>query len=69
LPKTAATGKSPANLKAGSSAAFFSIDPVHGLGLAIEASDLHKARRKQQTTQKALAKPRQQDCSATAQAQ
>jgi hypothetical protein len=53
LPKKAATGKSPANLIAGSSAVFFSSDPVHalGLGLAIEASDLHKARGKQQATQ------------------
>jgi hypothetical protein len=43
LPKTAATGKSSANMIAGSSAAIFPIDAGHGLDLAFEASDFrHK---------------------------
>ncbi|HEX3497232.1 MAG TPA: hypothetical protein VHT02_08705 [Methylocella sp.] len=43
LPKTAATGKTSANMIAGSSAAIFPIDAGHGLDLAFEASDFpHK---------------------------
>jgi hypothetical protein len=43
MPKTAATGKSSANMIAGSSAPIFPIDAGHGLDIVFEASDFrHK---------------------------